>query len=186
MLAAIEPQFIEASQLVALLCALSAHDPQPRGGPRDCVVPRVRHADHQRLSFFVACNHGVIGEHETGPRTREARENQPGHHRKKTHSGEDFDRRDQMPIVGLRMHVAIADRRQRLDREVEISERSIPGGVGDRLMTQGIKEAKHGVEHHKHCGGGAKEYRPIDGHRAMIEIAPKSLAQAEGFDLPVT
>ena len=30
------------------------------------------------------------------------------------------------------------------------------------------------------------EYRPIDGHGAMIEIAPKSRAQAQGFDLPVT
>jgi hypothetical protein len=47
------------------------------------------------------------------------------------------------------MHVAIADRRQRLDREVEIGERSIPGRVGDRLMTKGIKETKHRVERHK-------------------------------------
>jgi len=40
------------------------------------------------------------------------------------------------------MHVAIADRGERLDREVEIGERSILGSVGDRLMTKGIKEAK--------------------------------------------
>jgi hypothetical protein len=53
-------------------------------------------------------------------------------------------------------------------------------------MTKGIKEAKHGVERHKQRGSGAKEYRPIDGQGAMIEIAPKSRAQAEGFDLPVT
>jgi hypothetical protein len=91
-----------------------------------------------------------------------------------------------MPIIGQRMHVAIADRRQRLNREIEISEPSILGGVGDWLMTKGIKEAKHGVERHKQRGSRAKEYRSIDGQGAMIEIAPKSGAQAEGFDLPVT
>jgi hypothetical protein len=53
-------------------------------------------------------------------------------------------------------------------------------------MAKGIKEAKHRVERHKQRGSGAKEYRPIDRHGAVIEIAPKSLAQAEGFDLPLT
>jgi hypothetical protein len=48
-------------------------------------------------------------------------------------------------IIGLRMHVAIADGRQRLDREVEIGEWSIFSGVGDRLMAEGIKEAKYSV-----------------------------------------
>src|SRR3974377_1605336 len=91
-----------------------------------------------------------------------------------------------MSIIGLRMHVAIADRRQLLDREVEIGERSILGRIGDRLMTKGIKEAKYGIERHKQRGGGAEEYRPIDGHAAMIEIAPKSRAHAEVFDLHLT
>jgi len=53
-------------------------------------------------------------------------------------------------------------------------------------MTKGIKEAKHRVERYKQRGSGAKEYRPRDGHGAMIKIAPKSLAQAEGFNLPLT
>ena len=53
-------------------------------------------------------------------------------------------------------------------------------------MTKGIKEAKYGIERHKRRGGRAEEYRPIDGHAAMIEIAPRSLAQAESFDLPLT
>src|SRR4029079_13527638 len=128
---------------------------------------------------FVACDHGVVGELETGARPRETGEDQPCHHREKTHAGEDFDRRDQMPVISLRMHVAIADRGQRLDREVERGERSILGGVSDRLMTKGIKEAKHRVERYKQRGSGAKEYRPRDSHGAMIEIAPKSLAQPE-------
>ena len=53
-------------------------------------------------------------------------------------------------------------------------------------MTKGIKEAKYGIERHKQRGGKAEEYRPRDGHAAMIEIAPKSLVQAQGFDLQVT
>ena len=48
------------------------------------------------------------------------------------------------------------------------------------------KEAKHRVERYKQRGCGAKEYRPVDCHGAVIEIAPKSLAQAEGFDFPRT
>jgi hypothetical protein len=53
-------------------------------------------------------------------------------------------------------------------------------------MAQGIEEAKYGVERHKYCGSGTKKYRPINGHGAMIEIAPKSRVKANGFDLPVT
>jgi hypothetical protein len=53
-------------------------------------------------------------------------------------------------------------------------------------MTKGIKEAKHRVERYKQRGSRAKEYRPRDVHGAMIEIAPKSLAQPEGFYLPYT
>ena len=53
-------------------------------------------------------------------------------------------------------------------------------------MTKEIKEAKYGIERHKQRGGEAEEYRPRDAHAAMIEIAPKSLAQAESFDLPLT
>jgi hypothetical protein len=63
----------------------------------------------------VVGNHGVIGELETGARTREAGKNQPGHYRKERHAGEDFYRRDQMSVISLRMHVAIANRRQCLD-----------------------------------------------------------------------
>src|SRR5262249_42592048 len=39
---------------------------------------------------------------------------------------------------------------------------------------------------HKYRGSGTKKYRPINGHGAMIEIAPKSRVKANGFDLPVT
>jgi hypothetical protein len=53
-------------------------------------------------------------------------------------------------------------------------------------MTKGIKEAKDGVERHKQCCSGAEEYRSIYGHGAIVEITPKSLAQAQGFDLAVT
>ena len=89
-------------------------------------------------------------------------------------------------VVGLRVHVAIADRRQRLDREVEVGERSVLRGIGDRLMAEGIEEAENGVERDKYRGGRAKKHRPVHCHRAMIEIAPKALAPAKRLDLPVT
>ena len=51
-----------------------------------------------------------------------------------------------MPIVGLRVHVAIADSRQGLDGEVEKLQRTVVGNVGDRLVAEEIQESKYGVE----------------------------------------
>ena len=91
-----------------------------------------------------------------------------------------------MPVIGLRVHVAIADRRQRLDREIEIGQRPVLGCIGDRVMAERIQESENGVERDKDRGGAAEKYRPVDRHRPMIEIGPKTLAQAESLDLPVT
>ena len=186
MLAAIEFELVKAAQLVAFFGAFRANKPKPRARPRNRIVPRVGGADHQSLLSFVACDDGGVGEDEAGAGPRETGENQAGHHRQKRHAGEDFDGRDQMPVIGLRVHVAIADCRQRLDREVEVCERSVLRGIGDRLMAKGIEEAKNGVERDKYRGGRAEKHRPVHCHRAMIEIAPEALAPAKRLDLPVT
>ena len=149
-------------------------------------MPRIGGADHQRLTPFVPGDDGSAGEHKAGARPREARENEPGHHREKRHAGEDLDGRDQMPVIGLRMHVAIADRRQCFDGEIKERERPIAFGIGDRLVAEPIQKAEHGVERDKQHGGAAEKHRPVDRHRPMIEIGPEPLAQAESLDLPVT
>ena len=136
MLAAIEFQLVKTAQLIAFLGAFRANDPEPRVRPRNGVVPRVGHANHQGILALVHRDHRMVGKDEAGARAREPGEDQPCHHREKTHAGEDFDGGDKMPVVGLRMHVAIADRRQRLDREIEKLQRTFAAGIGNRLVAE--------------------------------------------------
>jgi hypothetical protein len=127
----------------------------------------------------------LLAEHEAGARAREAGEDQPGHHRQKRHAGEDFDGGDEVSVIGLRVHVAIADCRQRFDREVKVSEGPVPGSISDRLVAERIQESENSVERDKDRCGAGKKYRPVDRHRPMIEIGPKTWAQAERLDLHV-
>jgi len=183
MFVAVERKLIEAAQLVAFATAFGADEPKPRTDARDRVVPRVGGADHQGLPAVAASDHGVIGEHEAGARAREAREDQPGHHRQKAHAGENLDRGDQMPVVGLRVHVAVADRRQRLDREIEVRQRPVAFGIGDRLVAEPIEKTKDRVQRDEQRRRTAEKHRPVDRHRPMIKIAPEALTEAESFDL---
>ena len=78
----------------------------------------IGHPDHECGLTLVQRHNRVLGEEEPSPWAREAREDQSGHNRQERHAGEDFDGRDQMPIVGPRMHVAISHRCKGLDREI--------------------------------------------------------------------
>ena len=115
--------------------------------PRDRVVARIGHADHQRRPAIARCHDRMLGEDEAGARPREAGEDQSGHHREETHAGKDFDGGDEMAVIGLRMHVAVADRRQRLDREVEELQRPVAGDIGDRSIAERIEQREDGIEH---------------------------------------
>ena len=185
MLAALELQFVEAPQLSAFVVFFHAQQPKPGGGLRDRVVPFVGDADHQRLLALMAADDRMPGEHEAGARARETREDQPGHHREEAHAGEDFDRRDDVAVIGLRMHVAVADGRQRLDREVEQAQRQRQPGadIGDRLIAEPEDEGKHGIEKYEDRRRAAEKHRPVDGHRAVIEIGPEAFRQTDGLDV---
>jgi hypothetical protein len=90
-----------------------------------------------------------------------------------------------MPVIGLRVHVAVADGRQRLDREIEQAQRQRQGvgNVGDRLVAEPEQECEDGVEDDEDERGAAEEPRPVDRHAAMIEVAPEAGAEAARFDL---
>ena len=186
MIAAVEREFVEPAQLVALGGAFGADEPQPGVRPRDGVVPRIGRADHQCRPALVRRHHRIIGEHEAGARARKAGEHEPGQHRQKAHAGEDFDGGDHVPVIGLRVHVAVADRRQRLDGEIEQLQRIARAGVGDRLVAERIEERKHRIEDDENRRRAAEEHRPVDGHGPMIEIGPETLRQADRFDLAGT
>src|SRR5262249_39760292 len=103
--------------------------------------------------------------------------------RQKADAGENLDRGDQVPVIGLRVHVAIADCRQRLDREIKIRQRSVAFGIGDRLVAEPIEKCKDRVQRDEQRRRTAEKYRPVDSHRPMIKVAPEALAEAESFDL---
>src|SRR5436190_5374014 len=129
---------------------------------------------------------GMFGKNETGARQREAGEDQAGHDREERHAGEDFYRRNDMPVMSLRMHVAIADGRQRFDREVEQAKRPAAGDVGNWVVAEPVKKREYRIQRDEDCRRRREEDRPVDRHRAVIEVGPKVLRQAAGFDFAAT
>ena len=183
MLVALDLQLVEAAELIAGLVAFYADEPQPRGRPGDGVVPCIGQADHQGGMALVHGHHRMVGKDETGARSREAGEDQPGHHREERHAGEDFDGGDEVAVIGLRVHVAIADRGQRLDRKIEEVEDSLPGDVGDRTVAERIEHGEQGVESDEDQRGGGEKRRPGNGHRPVIKVGPEAWSQTKGLDL---
>ena len=61
-----------------------------------------------------------------------------------------------MAVIGLRMHVAIADGRQRLDGEVEQLKEAVAADVGDRLVAERIEKSKYGVQQDEDQRGAPK------------------------------
>ena len=118
-----------------------------------------------------------------GARPREAGEDQPGQHRQKAHAGEDFRGNDDMGVIGLRIHVAVTDGRQRLDREVEQPERLVAGDIGDRRVAEPIQKRKGDVDQHEERRRAAEEYRPVHRQTAMIEIGPEAFGEPSRFHL---
>src|SRR5580704_6502149 len=90
-----------------------------------------------------------------------------------------------MPVVGLRVHVAVADRRQRLDRKIKQAQREWQVGrdIGNRIVAEPEQEREDRVEDDEDQRCAAEESRPVHGHGAMVKIAPVSGAQPVCFDL---
>src|SRR5215469_999714 len=130
--------------------------------------------------------HWIFSEDDASAWPRETGEDQPGHHREERHAGEDFDRGDEMPIMGLRVHVAVADRGQRLDREIKKAERLIGGDIGDWLVAEPIEKCEHRIESDEDRRRRAEKDRPRGGHCAVIAVGPNAVDQAAGFELART
>src|SRR5258708_14887369 len=90
-----------------------------------------------------------------------------------------------MAEMGVRMHVAVADGRQRLDGEIEQVDEAAGGNVGDRLMAEEEDERKGAVERDEYERGAREEDRPGDGHRSMVQVRPESAVQSPGYDVTV-
>ena len=94
---------------------------EPQRGARvgERIVARVGHPDHQSRLAVVHRHGGFLGEDKASARAREPREDQSRHDGEQRHPDKDFRRCDNMAEMGLRMHIAVSDRRKRLDGEIE-------------------------------------------------------------------
>jgi hypothetical protein len=107
----------------------------------------------------------MLGKQQGGLRPREAGEDQSRHQRHRQDAGEELDRRDEVAIMRLRMHVAIAGRRERLDAEIEIIDVVAAWHIRNRLVGEPeiagpIEQPKPGVEQQKQNGCAGDEGRP--------------------------
>src|SRR6516162_4704474 len=144
MLAAIKQQLVETAIFDPLDGGFHTRKPQSRRRLRNRVVTLVGDPDHQRRLALMDGYHRIFSEDEASARPPETGEDQPGHHREERHAGEDFYRGDEMPVMGLRVHVAVTDGGQRLDRKVKKAERLISGDIGDWLVAEPIEKCEHG------------------------------------------
>src|SRR5579871_5419729 len=90
-----------------------------------------------------------------------------------------------MPVIGLRMHLAVTGGRERLDREVEVTEKRVAWRVGDRVVAEPVKQSEESVEDREHRCRAADEGRPRRGHAEMAQVGPKIAPQAPGDHGPV-
>src|SRR5438445_13575628 len=79
-----------------------------------------------------------------------------------------------MSVVGLRMHVAIAGGRKRLDTEIEIVDIGATRHVRNRLIRKPVEHRENRVEGDKHQRGAGDESRPGGRHAAMTDVGPET------------
>jgi hypothetical protein len=85
----------------------------------------------------------------------------------------DLDRGDDVGIGRLRVHIAKADRRQRLHAEEEEVDKTVRPGVGDGIVAHYIGQREATVEGEKnHCRTGEK-FEPGNLHGAVVEVAER-------------
>src|ERR1700756_551079 len=90
-----------------------------------------------------------------------------------------------MAEMGLRMHVAVPDRRQRFDGEKEQFYEAASGNVGDRFMAEEEDKRKDAVKREEYERGAREEDRPGDAHRSIVQSGPESAVQSPGYYLTV-
>src|SRR5882757_3100193 len=83
-----------------------------------------------------------------------------------------------MPVMGLRVHVAVTRGRKRLDAEIEIVDIGAAGDVGDRLISDPVEAGENRVEYHKHQRGAADYGWPRGGHATMADVRPETEMKA--------
>ena len=81
-----------------------------------------------------------IAEHDARDRARKADKDQPSHDRQQKEAAHNFNGRDDVAIERLRIHVAIANSRQRLHAEKEAVKKPMPTSApGDTVWLETVE-----------------------------------------------
>ncbi len=126
---------------------------------------------HQRRFAVMHRHHRIGGEDQLGPRPRKADEGEAGQDGREREPAYDLGRRDHMAVQCRRIHLAIADRRQRLDAEEEGVREAIRPSIRHRTGNQPKECGEDDIHQQIKCEQGREELRPGQGDGEMVGIA---------------
>src|SRR5580700_10242165 len=114
-----EPQLLRAAERHTLHGGVEKEDVQLRCHIREHTYPPVADPHHQGRFAVMHRHHRIGGEDQLSPWPRKADEGEAGQDGRERDPAYDLGRRDYTAVQCRRIHLAVADRRQRLDTEEE-------------------------------------------------------------------
>jgi len=161
------------------------HDPELRF--HHAVLIFITDADHQRRLPIQPCNDQGIAEHDTCDRARKAHEDEAGHRCEQKNPSHDFNGRDDMGVQRLRIHVAVADRGQRLHAEEEAIKKPMPASAAsDTVLLDTVKRGEKKIEPDIKTGDKRGESRPFQTEQPAIDVAPSPGVRPDFDELDLT
>src|SRR5262249_17612429 len=120
-------------------------------------------------------------------RTREADKNQSGNHREQKYAAHDFEHADHMSVQRLRVHVAVADRGQRLHAKEEAVVKPLStGGASDTVAVESVKRCEQQIERDVNGGDQPAKLRPPQSEQPLINVSPLPAADVDFDELDLT
>lgn len=149
------------------LLVARVHDPKFRFDHAVMVV--VTDSYHQRRFPIQWADHHRFAEHDARDGSGETDENETGHDREQKHAGHDLDRADDVPVNRLRVHVSVADSRERLHAEEKTIEKPLRScRARDAVVVETVKEGKEKVQRNVIETDEECELRPVQAEERPI------------------
>jgi len=168
-----EFEHIKVAEIAAFEQRFIARKHDPELGFHHAVLIFITDADHQRRLPIQRRNDQGIAEHDTGDWTRKAHEDEAGHRCEQKNPSHDFNRRDDVGVQRLRIHVAVADGGQRLHAEEEAVKKPMSASAAsDTVLLDTVKGGEKKIEPDIKTGDKRGESRPLQTEQPAIDVAP--------------
>ena len=141
----IEMEFenVKVAEISAFEQRFIAREHDPELGFHHAVLIFITDSHHQRRLPIQRRNDQGIAERDTRGRARKAHEDQAGHRCEQKNPGHDFNRRDDVGVQRLRIHVAVPDRGQRLHAEEEAIKKPMPASAArNTVLLETVKRGE--------------------------------------------